>query len=188
MKKTLIEAQGDEILRCIATITLKETPASQLFRRLNSYSRQPPLYQALKECGKVSKSDFILRYIDDVELRQAIEKQRNKGERAHKFSKAMAFGNNHEFMYGAKVEQEIAEGCRRLIQNAMICWNYVELSQKIAHEEDSQRRQELLTAVTKGSVTSGRHVNLPGEYDFSDEKMQDSIGLPMPSELALSVF
>jgi TnpA family transposase len=104
-----------------ATIKLKETTASQLFRRLNSYSKQHPLYQALKEFGKIPKSDFILRFIDDVELRQAIEKQLNKSESANKFSKAISFGNNHDFLYGEKVEQEIAEGCRRLIKNAIIC-------------------------------------------------------------------
>ena len=91
-------------------------------------------------------------------------------------------------MYGEKVEQEIAEGCRRLIKNAIICWNYLYLSQLIAQEGDSERRQELLTAVKNGSVESWRHVNLHGEYAFSDEKMQDSIGLQMPPELALRVF
>jgi TnpA family transposase len=188
IKAFLIESQWDEILRFIATIKLKETTASQLFRRLNSYSKQHPLYQALKEFGKIPKSDFILRYIDDVELRQAIEKQLNKSEGTNKFSKAISFGNNHDFMYGEKVEQEIAEGCRRLIKNAIICWNYLYLSHLIAQEKDSERRQELLTVVKNGSVESWRHVNLHGEYDFSDEKMQDSIGLQMPLELALSVF
>jgi TnpA family transposase len=188
IKEALIASQWDAILRFIATIKLKETTASQLFRRLNSYSKQHPLYQALKEFGKIPKSDFILRYIDDVELRQAIEKQLNKSEGTNKFSKAISFGNNHDFMYGEKVEQEIAEGCRRLIKNAIICWNYLYLSQLIAQEKDSERRQALLAAVKNGSVESWRHVNLHGEYDFSDEKMQDSIGLQMPPELALSVF
>jgi TnpA family transposase len=82
----------------------------------------------------------LLRYIDEVELRQAIEKQRNKGESANKFSKAISFGNNHDFLYGEKIEQEMAEGCRRLIKNAIICWNYLYLSQIIAQEEDSARR------------------------------------------------
>jgi TnpA family transposase len=36
-------------LRFIATIKLKETTASQLFRRLNSYSKQHPLYQYLRQ-------------------------------------------------------------------------------------------------------------------------------------------
>jgi TnpA family transposase len=188
IKEPLIETQWDEILRFIATIKLKETTASQLFRRLNSYSKQHPLYQGLKEFGKIPKSDFILRIVDDVELRQAIEKQLNKGESGNKFSKAISFGNNHDFLYGEKVEQEIAEGCRRLIKNAIICWNYLYLSQKIAKEEDPERRQELITAVKNGSIAIWRHVNLHGEYDFSEEKMQDSVGLEMPPSLALNLF
>lgn len=187
IKEPLIETQWDEILRFIATIKLKETTASQLFRRLNSYSKQHPLYQGLKEFGKIPKSDFILRLVDDVELRQAIEKQLNKGEGGNKFSKAISFGNNHDFLYGEKVEQEIAEGCRRLIKNAIICWNYVYLSHKIAKEEDPERREKLLAAVKNGSVAIWRHINLHGEYDFSEEKMQDSVGLEMPPSLALNL-
>jgi TnpA family transposase len=43
--------QWDEILRLIATVKLKEVTASDLFRRLNSYSKQHALYQALKAFG-----------------------------------------------------------------------------------------------------------------------------------------
>jgi hypothetical protein len=121
-----------------------------------------------------------------VDLRQAIEKQLNKGENANTFSKAISFGNHQDFLYGAKIEQELAEGCRRLIKNAIICWHYLYLSPIIAQEEDLDRRQELLAAVKNGSVVSWRHVNLHGEYDFSDEKMQDSIGLHLPPGLTLN--
>jgi len=44
IKTELIAPQWDEVLRFIATIRLKEATASQLFKRLNSYSRQHPLY------------------------------------------------------------------------------------------------------------------------------------------------
>ena len=45
---------------------LKETTASEIFRRLNSYSQQHALYRALKAFGKIIKSTFILRYSDEV--------------------------------------------------------------------------------------------------------------------------
>jgi TnpA family transposase len=60
IREDLIENQWDEILRFIATIRLKISTASQLFKRLNSYSRQHPLYRALKEFGKITKTLFIL--------------------------------------------------------------------------------------------------------------------------------
>jgi hypothetical protein len=31
-----------------------------------------------------------------------------------------------------------------------------------------------------GSIVSWQHINLRGEYDFSGEKLQDSVGLDLP--------
>jgi hypothetical protein len=84
-----------------------------------------------------------------------------------------------------KEEQNIAEGCRRLIENAIICWNYLYLSQKIVDERDENQKQELVEAIKNGSVVTWQHINLHGEYDFSDEKLQDSIGLKVPEILEL---
>ena len=66
MNETVIKEYWDDILRLVTTIKLKEISASDIFRRLNSYSKQHKLYQALKSFGQIIKSDFILRYIDDV--------------------------------------------------------------------------------------------------------------------------
>jgi TnpA family transposase len=49
----IVIQQWDEILRMIATIKLKEVTASDLFRRLNSYSRQHALCRALKAFGQI---------------------------------------------------------------------------------------------------------------------------------------
>ena len=59
------------------------------------------------------------------------------------------------------------------------------LSQKIAEECDSQRQQRLIDAVRTGSVASWQHLNLHGEYDFSDDNMQDSVGLTVRKNLML---
>lgn len=180
IREPLIEDQWDEVLRFIATIKLKVTTASQLFKRLNSYSRQHPLYRALKEFGKITKTIFILQYCDDLHLRQAIEKQLNKGEGANKFSKAISFGHSHEFIQGEKEDQEIAEACRRLIKNAIVCWNYLYLSRVLADEKNKERRAVLIEAIRNGSVITWAHFNLHGEFDFSDERMVDSMGLTPP--------
>jgi hypothetical protein len=59
------------------------------------------------------------------------------------------------------------------------------LTQKIADAESEERRQELLMAVRHGSVVTWQPINLHGEYDFSDEKLQDSIGIQAPQLLAV---
>jgi len=37
----------------------------------------------------------------------------------NKLAKAISLGNDHALLQGEKEEQEIAEGCRRLIKNAL---------------------------------------------------------------------
>ncbi len=180
IREALIEDQWEEVLRFIATIRLKVTTASQLFKRLNSYSRQHPLYQALKEFGRIPKTLFILKYRDDLQFRQAIEKQLNKMEGSNKFSKAVSFGHSHEFIQSDKEDQEIAEGCRRLIKNAIVCWNYLYLSRELDAETNKERRAELIEAIRNGSAATWKHFNLHGEFDFSDERMVDSMGLSHP--------
>ena len=182
IRENLIENDWEDILRFIATIQLKITSASQLFRRLNSYSKQHSLYQALKEFGKITKSLFILKYYDDCPFRQSIEAQLNKIESSNKFSKAVSFGHSNEFLQSEKEEQEIAETCRRLIKNAIICWNYLYLSRELAAEKNEERKAKLLEAIENGSVMTWAHFNLHGEFDFSDEKMQDSVGLLSPKK------
>lgn len=178
----LIREHWDDLLRLIATIKLKKTTASDIFRRLNSYSKQHSLYQILKAFGQIIKSLFILRYIDDLELRQAIEKQLNKVELANKFTRAVAVGNPYEFTQAEKEEQEIAESCNRLIKNCIICWNYLYLSQQLTRTKDAQSREHLIRFIATHSPVAWAHINLLGEYDFSDEKLRDSIGvLPLKS-------
>ena len=176
----IVIQQWDEILRMIATIKLKEVTASDLFRRLNSYSKQHALYRALKAFGQIPKSLFILQVIDDPVLRQAIEKQMDRIEHVHRFTRAVSVGNPREFLQAEKEDQEMAEACKRLIKNCIICWNYLYLSQKLEEITDTESREALLDAVAHGSTVAWRHLNLLGEYDFSAEKLRDSVGIRLP--------
>ena len=61
--------------------------------------------------------------------------------------------------------------CRRLIKNAIVCWNYLYLSRELAAEQNEKRRAELIEAIRHGSAATWKHCNLHGEFDFSDERM-----------------
>jgi TnpA family transposase len=183
----LIKTHWDDILRLMVTLKLKETTASQLFKRLSAYSKQHPLYCAIKELGRIIKSLFILRYIDEVELRQAIEKKLNLIELSNKFSKAILFGNNQEIQYSGKEEQEMVVGCQRLIQNTIVLWNELYLSQKIANTEDEEKRQALLKVIRNGSMLVWQHVNLHGEYDFTQDTEQLALLFDLEKILVLAI-
>ena len=43
-----------------------------------------------------------------------------------------------------------------------------------------RKRQELLQAMAHGSAAACGHLNLLGEYDFSEDKLQNSVGIKPP--------
>lgn len=180
----LIKQNWDDILRISATIKLRYASSSQLFKKINSYSKQHTLYKALKEFGRLRKTLFVLRYMQDIGFRQAIEKQLNRGENSNKFSKAVAFGNNQEIMFEEKEEQEIAENCRQLIKNAIILWNYLYLV-KMLQSDDHAMAQYALVTLKKGNVLAWKHILLHGEYDLSRENTHDDFGLADPKIITL---
>ena len=99
---------------------------------------------------------------------------------ANRFRRAIAVGNPREFTQGDKEEQEIAETSSRLIENTIICWNYLYLSQKLETMDSQEQKDRLLSAISSHSPMSWAHTNLLGEYDFSDEKLKDTAGIRLP--------
>ncbi len=162
-------SQWDEVLRFVATIKLGYTKASQLFKRLNSYDRQHPLYRALRDLGRLAKTEYILRYIDEPLLRESVEGILTRVEHANRFAKAIVIGNNQQFGWATYQEQLIAEGCKRLIMNAINYWNLLYLTDKLNACRQPTERKELLDTILRSNTHTWHHINLQGEYDFSDD-------------------
>ena len=173
----IIEENWDDILRFILTIKSRRTTASQLLKRLTSYSKHHKLFTAIKEFGKIIKTDFLLTYIDDVGLRQRIEKQLNKSEASNRFAKAVFFGNNAEFIFASQEEQNIANNCKRLIQNAVILWNYLYIDKKLQEAKSQSQKDEIIEAIKNSSIVHWSHINFYGTYDFTkvDKKVLSMI-------------
>ena len=173
----IIEENWDDILRFILTIKSRRTTASQLLKRLTSYSKHHKLYTAIKEFGKIIKTNFLLVYIDKVELRQRIEKQLNKSEASNRFAKAIFFGNNAEFIFASQEEQNIANNCKRLIQNSVILWNYLYIDKKLRDAKSQIQKDEIIDAIKNSSIVHWTHINFYGTYDFTkvDKKVSAMI-------------
>ena len=173
----LIAENWDAILRLVASVQLKHCTASQIFKRLNSYSRQHPVYQALKEYGKIIKSVYLLRFIDSLELRQAIQKQLNIIELANRFSSAVSVANGGEMIFSTHREQLISDACKNLIKSAITCWNYLFLTRHIQQIKTVKEKLELIDRIKAGTAIAWRHIYFNGLFDFSDEFLIDSFDL-----------
>jgi TnpA family transposase len=165
--ENLIE-QADNLLRFLATMRLGYTQPSILLKRLNSYARQHPLYRALKDLGRLYKTEYILRYIDDPDLRASVEVMLIRVEHSNKFSSAVTLGNNQAFGWPTQRERDIAAGCKMVLMNAINFYNLLYLSEKLRQCSSEVDRHELLGTILKSSTHTWHHINLGGEYDFTD--------------------
>ncbi len=107
-------------------------------------------------------------------MRQRIEKQLNRIESSNKFGNAVFYANNSEFKQALREEQGVIISCRVLIQNAIVLWNYLYLSQLLANCADDQERGEMINMIKEGSVITWTHVNLHGEFDFRRRAANES--------------
>ncbi len=165
-----LENNWEDILRLGCTIKLGYSKASTLFRRLNSYSKQHPLYKALKDLGRLYKTAYVYQYMDDELVRKTVSGSLSKIESSNNFSKAITIGNNQELIWATRREQLIAEGCKRLIANAVNTYNLLLLSEKLSLTNSEEEKQILLKKIVRTSTQSWAHINLVGEYDFSEGK------------------
>ena len=121
----------------------------------------------MKEFGKVTRTTFILKYYDDVELRQSVEKLLSHIEMMNRFAKAVFFGNNQEFQVATKEEQEKIVLCRLILQNAIVLWNYLYLSDLITKVESQEELEDFVNSIRNGTAVAWEHINMLGEYDFT---------------------
>jgi len=174
MKTTNIVKYWDDILRLIASIKLGYVTASQVFKRLNSYSKDSnPLYNALKEFGALIKSGYVLQFLDDEDLRNAVQKQLNKSESGNKLDRALAIGRS-DYIQSEKEDQEVVESCKRILKNAIVCWNYMYLTQKLSEIKDPQKREAFIDKIRSSSTVSWEHFLIHGIFDFSENSLRDS--------------
>lgn len=169
---SIIEAHWDEILRLIITISSGKASASQLFRRLNSYSKSP-LYAALNELGRIVRTIFIVEYVDDLDLRQRIQKQLNLGEQANSFFKSVFWARGHRLRVNHPGDAERYLLSAQLIQNSVVLWNYLYVSELLSKLPTAQEREAMVQNIQQGQMLAWRHVNFSGEFNFKQNKVLD---------------
>lgn len=86
---------------------------------------------------------------------------------SNRFSKAVFFGNNAEFIFASQEEQNIANNCKRLIQNAVILWNYLYIDKKLRDAKSQSQKDEIIEAIKNSSIIHWSHINFFGTYDFT---------------------
>ena len=172
----LIRSQWDEILRLAYSIQKGHVSASLILRKLASYPKQNTLALALREFGRMVRTGFLLRWMQDPALRKRNQIGLNKGESRNALARALSFYRHGELREPKAEKQLFRASGLNLVVSAITLWNTVYLDQAVKELRDEQSIDESLIQHLTPCLWS--HINLSGDYTWPDESK-----LPKPGEL-----
>lgn len=172
----LILDNYDEILCVAGSLQLGYVTASLFISKLQARPQQNILTRVLQEYGKLEKTIFILRYIQDPVFRRDINLQLNKGEQVHDLRQFLHFANEGKIRSHLEEEQINEASCLNLVVNAIILWNTVymqaiieQLRQEGYHINDDDFKHL--------APARHEHINPYGHYTFNVQQELQRKGL-----------
>ncbi len=171
---TLIETHVHDMLRVAISIKLGKITASTILRRLGTYSRKNKLYWAFRELGKAVRTLFLLRYIDDVEVRKTIHAATNKSEEFNGFVKWAFFGGEGIIAENVQHEQRKIVRYNQLVANLVILHNVEQMTRVLAElrDEGSNISPEVLAGLSPYRTS---HINRFGDYTLDLKRQVEPI-------------
>ncbi|MBC3884106.1 MULTISPECIES: Tn3 family transposase [Undibacterium] len=165
----LIELHYPDMLRVAISIKAGKITPSMILRRLGTYSRKNKLYFAFRELGRVIRTQFLLKYINDVELRRTIHAATNKSEEFNNFTKWLFFGGDGIIAENIRHEQRKVIKYNHLVANMVILNNVQWMSRKL--KDMQSKGYPVDEDVLKGlSPYRFSHINRYGDYTLDLNK------------------
>lgn len=172
----LILTHWDELKRIVGSLKLGWVSASLYITKLQSYPRKNVMTKVLQEYGKLIKTNFILRYLEDEEFRRVIHAQLNKGEEVNALRNFLTFANDGIIRKKQLEEQMVQASCITLLSNVVMTWNTVYISEiisKLIDEGYSINNEDL----SRLSPARFAHINPYGKLEFNVDVEMNRKGL-----------
>lgn len=163
---TLITEHWEDLLRLAGSLKFGTVQASGLIRTLQTKDRPTRLARALEEVGRLVKTLYILRYIEDEAYRRRILVQLNRGEGRHQLARMVFHGKRGELRQRYREGQEDQLGTLGLVVNVIVLWStiYMDAALDQLRADGHDVRDE---DVARLSPLGFDHINMLGRYAFT---------------------
>lgn len=169
-------SQWDDMLRAAASLKFGWVTASLFIGKLRGFAQQNSLLKGLTEYGRLVKTLFVLRYLNQPDYRRRISSQLNKGESLHSLRRFILFARLGELRHRHQEELANQSSCLTLVTNAIVAWNTLYM-----HKAIEQLRQQGTPIddedILHVSPARFEHINPYGKLDFDLAKNLNLDGL-----------
>jgi len=163
----IVEEQWEAMIRVALSLKKRTAPAHVIVQRLTNSFPSDRLSKAFTHLGRILKTEYILRYLTDSELRQKVQLQLNKGEYRHKLPRWIFFANQGEFTTGDYEEIMNKASCLSFVSNSILYWNTIKINDIL---ESLRQQGEIIEdeTVSHISLLPYKHVRPNGTYFIED--------------------
>ena len=162
----LIAEHWDDLLRLAGSLKLGLVRAAGLTRTLQTNERPTKLARALQELGRMVKTLYLLRFIDDESYRRRILTQLNRHEGRHRLARMIFHGKRGELRQRYREGQEDQLGSLGLVTNIVVLWNTIYIDAALDRLR-AEKYDVRLEDVARLSPLGHSHVNMLGRYAFT---------------------
>ncbi len=179
VKTELIEQNWDDMLRVAGSLKLGTVSATEIMRALHRGKKPSTIARAIGELGKITKTLYLLNYVDDEAYRRRILTQLNRGESRHSLARAVFYGRRGEIRQRYREGQEEQLGTLGLVVNVLVLWNtyYMDaaINQLLSEGWDIKEEDK-----ARLSPLPHSHINMLGRYQFNlPEELKDGALRPL---------
>lgn len=161
----LIVAHWDDLLRLGASIHEGAVLPSLVLTKLQAFPRQNALARALQEYGRLVKTLFVLRYLQQPELRKRVGHQLNKGESLHALRETVHFAHHGDVRHRQLADQAAQALCLTLVVNCVAAFNAGLLGEAVGQLRAAGFEIDDADVAHLGP-TMTEHLNVHGRYRF----------------------
>ena len=127
----VIAEQWDRMGQFYASLTEGHTTASVALKRLASCSAKNHFYRANRNLGRVFKTEFLLSYLSEPQLRTRIRRGLLKVEQLHALARDVYYGRRGRINARELHEQMNSCSCLTLILACIIYWQAKEITRVV---------------------------------------------------------
>lgn len=159
--------EWDRIGRFFCSLASGHTTASVAMKRVVAFGGANHFYRAVREMGRVFKTEFVLDYVARPGLRRRVRRGLLKSEELHALARTVFYGKLGRVDARDFRRQASTASCLTLLLAAIIYWQIREIERVLAEDDVSGDDGSLdLGLLAHVSPIQWDNVALYGEYDI----------------------
>jgi TnpA family transposase/molybdopterin-guanine dinucleotide biosynthesis protein A len=168
---TLIAEQWDRMGQLYGSLQTGHVTASVALRRLVAFSPKNRFYRANRDLGRIFKTEFLLQYMAEPELRGRIRRGLLKVEQLHALARDVFYGRRGRINARELWEQMNGCSCLTLIVACIVYWQAHEISRAIS-DCDPEAAGVDLSLLERVSPIEWDNVVLYGQYVLDRKRIR----------------